>query len=84
MTKYSRIACTGSYLPERRLSNADLVAELALKGVITSDEWIAERTGIKARHFAADGVYSSDLALHASQKRNSRCSAELLLTCLQK
>lgn len=68
MTKYSRIAGTGSYLPERRLSNADLVAELALKGVITSDEWIAERTGIKARHFAADGVYSSDLALHASQK----------------
>jgi 3-oxoacyl-[acyl-carrier-protein] synthase-3 len=47
------------------LTNADLVAELALKGVESSDEWIVERTGIRARHFAADGVYSSDLALEA-------------------
>jgi 3-oxoacyl-[acyl-carrier-protein] synthase-3 len=67
MTKYSRIAGTGSYLPGRRLSNADMVADLGLKGVITSDEWIVERTGIKARHFADDGVYSSDLALQASK-----------------
>lgn len=65
MTRYSRITGTGSYVPPRRLSNADLVAELAAKGVETSDEWIVERTGIRARHFVDDGVYSSDLALEA-------------------
>lgn len=65
MRRYSRITGTGSYLPPRRLSNSDLVAELATKGVETSDEWIVERTGIQARHFVADGVYSSDLALEA-------------------
>ena len=51
--KYSRIVSTGSYLPPRRLTNADLATELAAKGVETSDEWIVERTGIRARHFAA-------------------------------
>jgi 3-oxoacyl-[acyl-carrier-protein] synthase-3 len=65
MTLYSRITGTGSYLPPRRLSNADLVAQLAAQGVESSDDWIVERTGIRARHFAADGVFSSDLALHA-------------------
>jgi 3-oxoacyl-[acyl-carrier-protein] synthase-3 len=65
MTLYSRITGTGSYLPPRRLSNADLVAELAGHGVESSDDWIVERTGIRARHFAADGVFSSDLALPA-------------------
>ena len=65
MRRFSRITGTGSYLPPRRLSNADLVAELAAKGVETSDDWIVERTGIRARHFVADGVYSSDLALQA-------------------
>ena len=65
MRRYSRIAGTGSYLPPRRLSNADLAAELAAKGVETSDEWIVERTGIRARHFAAPDVGSSDLALQA-------------------
>ena len=67
MTLYSRITGTGSYLPPRRLSNADLVAELGAKGVETSDEWIVERTGIKARHFAAPDVCSSDLALEAAR-----------------
>ncbi|WP_293662565.1 beta-ketoacyl-ACP synthase III [Rhodoferax sp. OV413] len=67
MRRFSRITGTGSYLPPRRLSNADLVAELAAKGVETSDDWIVERTGIRARHFVADGVYSSDLALQACQ-----------------
>ena len=65
MRRYSRITGTGSYLPPRRLSNADLVQELAAKGVETSDEWIVERTGIRARHFAAPDVCSSDLALPA-------------------
>ena len=66
MSTYSRIAGTGSYLPPRRLTNADLAAELAERGIETSDEWIVERTGIRARHFAAPDVTSSDLALHAS------------------
>jgi 3-oxoacyl-[acyl-carrier-protein] synthase-3 len=67
MRRYSRITGTGSYLPPRRLTNADLVAELASQGVETSDHWIVERTGIRARHFAATGVYSSDLGLEASK-----------------
>ncbi len=64
--RYSRITGTGSHLPPRRLSNADLAAELATRGIETSDEWIALRTGIRARHFAADGVVCSDLALPAA------------------
>ena len=68
MKRYSRITGTGSYLPPRRLSNADLVSELAAKGVETSDEWIVERTGIRARHFASEGVFSSDLGLEAAKK----------------
>jgi 3-oxoacyl-[acyl-carrier-protein] synthase III len=65
--RFSRITGTGSYLPPRRLTNADLVAQLAADGVETSDEWIVERTGIRARHFAAPDVTASDLALPACQ-----------------
>jgi 3-oxoacyl-[acyl-carrier-protein] synthase-3 len=65
MNRYARIIGTGSYLPPRRLSNADLVAQLAADGVESSDEWIVERTGIRARHFADTGVFSSDLAFEA-------------------
>ena len=68
MTTYSRILGTGSYLPPKRLSNADLAAELAQQGVETSDEWIVERTGIRARHFAAPDVASSDLATEAGRR----------------
>ncbi len=68
MRRYSRITGTGSYLPPRRLTNADLVAELATQGVESSDDWIVERTGIRARHFAAPDVCSSDLALEAARK----------------
>jgi 3-oxoacyl-[acyl-carrier-protein] synthase III len=67
MTRYSRITGTGSYLPPRRLTNAELAAELATKGVETSDQWIVERTGIRARHFAAPDVSSSDLAVAAAK-----------------
>jgi 3-oxoacyl-[acyl-carrier-protein] synthase-3 len=66
MRRYSRIAGTGSYLPPRRVTNDDLVAQLAGQGIETSDEWIVERTGIHARHFAERDVSSSDLALQAS------------------
>ena len=65
--RFARIIGTGSYLPPRRLSNADLAAQLAADGIETSDEWIVERTGIHARHFADDGVTASDLALPAAQ-----------------
>jgi 3-oxoacyl-[acyl-carrier-protein] synthase III len=68
MTRFSRISGTGSYLPPRRLTNADLAAELAAKGVETSDQWIVERTGIRARHFAAPGVTTSDLGARAARQ----------------
>jgi len=64
---FSRITGTGSYLPPDRLSNDELAARLARDGVETSDQWIVERTGIRARHFAAPEVTSSDLALHAAR-----------------
>jgi len=67
MTIYSRITGTGSYLPPRKLTNADLVAELAAQGVETSDDWIVERTGIRARHFADPEMCSSDLGLEAAR-----------------
>jgi 3-oxoacyl-[acyl-carrier-protein] synthase-3 len=60
---YSRIAGTGSYLPQKVLTNADLE-----KMVDTTDEWIVARTGIRERHIAAEGEFSSDLALHASRR----------------
>ncbi|HSU21345.1 MAG TPA: beta-ketoacyl-ACP synthase III [Variovorax sp.] len=68
MTSFSRITGTGSYLPPRRLSNDDLARELAERGVETSDQWIVERTGIRARHFAAPDVASSDLGLEAARR----------------
>jgi 3-oxoacyl-[acyl-carrier-protein] synthase-3 len=67
MRRYSRIIGTGSFLPPERLTNADLVARLAADGVETSDDWIVERTGIRARHFAGTHVYSSDLGLEAAR-----------------
>jgi len=68
MRLYSRITGTGSCLPSLRLTNADLAAQLATTGVLTSDDWIVERTGIRARHFAAPDVCSSDLGLDAARK----------------
>ena len=68
MRIYSRILGTGSYLPDKRLTNADLAAELAQQGVETSDDWIVERTGIRARHFAADEQGCSDLATEAARQ----------------
>lgn len=65
-SKFSRIAGTGSFLPPHRVSNQELVERLARDGLGTSDEWIVERTGIKARHFAEPDVTSSQLGLQAS------------------
>jgi 3-oxoacyl-[acyl-carrier-protein] synthase-3 len=67
MTLYSKIIGTGSYLPPRRVTNDDLAAELAAKGVETSDEWIVSRSGISARHYAAPEQNSSDLAVEAAR-----------------
>lgn len=60
---YSKITGTGSYLPDKVLTNKDLE-----QIVDTSDEWIEERTGIKKRHLAADGETTCDLAVAASRR----------------
>jgi 3-oxoacyl-[acyl-carrier-protein] synthase-3 len=67
----SRIIGTGSYLPQRILTNAELAAK-----VDTSDEWIIERTGIRQRHIAAEGEFTSDLGAEAA--RNALKSAGLI------
>ena len=61
--KHARIAGTGSYLPERILTNRELEAM-----VDTTDEWIVTRTGIRERHIVADGETTSDMALHAARR----------------
>jgi 3-oxoacyl-[acyl-carrier-protein] synthase-3 len=63
MTCRSVIIGTGSYLPEKRVTNHDLS-----KYLDTSHEWIMERTGICARHLAAAGEYTSDMAVIASER----------------
>lgn len=60
---YSQVIGTGSYLPTRILTNADLE-----KQIETSDAWIVERTGIRERHIAGEGELTSDLALKASER----------------
>ncbi len=60
---FSRIIGTGSYLPDKVLTNDELA-----RTVDTSDEWIRSRTGIRSRHIAAEGQLASDLALPASQR----------------
>lgn len=68
MSLYSKITGTGSYLPAKRVTNEQLAAELATKGIETSDEWIVSRSGIAARHYAAPEQASSDLAVIAAQR----------------
>jgi len=62
MANYSRIVGTGSYLPQKVLSNTELESM-----VDTSDAWIRERTGIEQRHIAATDEFTVDLAEHASR-----------------
>ncbi len=66
MSLYARITGTGSELPPKRLTNDDMVSLLAARGLETSDTWIVERTGIRARHFVEGDTQASDLALQAS------------------
>ena len=61
--KYSRIAGTGSFLPERVVTNADLE-----KTMDTTDAWIRERTGIERRHIAAEGQTTVDLGEQAARR----------------
>ena len=63
MTIHSRVAGTGSYLPQKVLTNRELE-----RLVDTTDEWVLTRTGIRQRHVAADDQNASDLALAASRK----------------
>jgi 3-oxoacyl-[acyl-carrier-protein] synthase-3 len=68
---FSRIAGTGSYLPEKVLTNDDLS-----KIVDTSDEWIAARTGIRERHIAAEGETTSDLGFHAATRAHEAAGVD--------
>jgi 3-oxoacyl-[acyl-carrier-protein] synthase-3 len=68
MTLYSKIVGTGSYLPEKRVTNHELAAQLAAKGIETSDEWIVSRSGISARHYAEPEQASSDLGVIAARR----------------
>ena len=66
--RFSRITGTGSFLPPDRVSNVALAERLAADGIETSDDWIVERTGIRARHFAAPTVTCSDLGTEAARR----------------
>ena len=72
MNKQSEIVGCGSYLPERLVPNSELTAKLD-----TTDEWIESRTGIRQRYLAADGEWTSDLALKAAENalENANISA---------
>jgi len=63
MNLISRITGTGHFIPPRTVTNFDLEKEMN-----TSDEWIRKRTGIKERHYAEEGIGSSDLAYEAAKK----------------
>jgi 3-oxoacyl-[acyl-carrier-protein] synthase-3 len=64
---YSRIAGTGSGLPQRVVGNEELARELATRGIETSDEWIVARTGIRQRYIAEPGVTTAELGARAAR-----------------
>lgn len=81
--RYSKIIGTGSYLPEKRLTNDDLS-----KMVDTSDEWIVERTGIKARHIMSPEETTTSMAniaatraLEASGIDKNKIQLIIVATC---
>jgi 3-oxoacyl-[acyl-carrier-protein] synthase-3 len=65
---WSRIAGSGSFLPEKIVTNDELAADLATRGIETSHSWIFERTGIAQRHIAERGVTSSQLGTEAARR----------------
>lgn len=76
--RYAKIIGTGSYLPQRAVSNQALAEELAGRGIETSDEWIVTRTGIRNRYLAAPGETTSDMGLQAAQRalQAAGCTAQ--------
>ncbi len=70
-TRRSQVMGWGAYLPRRIITNDELPQTLE-----TSDSWIAERTGIRQRHIAAEGECTSDLALAASRKALERAGID--------
>lgn len=77
MTLYSKIIGTGSFLPPRRVTNQELSAQLAEKGIETSDEWIVSRSGISARHYADPDMQSSDMAVIAARRAVEMAGCDL-------
>ncbi len=65
---FSRLIGTGSALPPRCVDNAQLVAELARRGIQTSDEWIVERTGIRQRYLGGPDQTTTQLATQAARQ----------------
>jgi 3-oxoacyl-[acyl-carrier-protein] synthase-3 len=72
LSKSVVIRGTGSYAPKRVVTNDDMS-----KIVDTNDEWISSRTGIRARHFAADDEFTSDMAVHAAKQAIERAQIAL-------
>jgi len=82
---FSRLTGTGSALPSRAVSNDELAAQLALRGIETSDDWIVSRTGIRQRYLAAPGQGTADLAeaaARAALAAAGRCADEVDLIVL--
>lgn len=71
MTRRSVIRGTGHYLPARIVPNSEFEATLD-----TTDEWIRDRTGIERRHFAAEGEFTSDLAIAAARAALDRAGMQ--------
>lgn len=71
MSMYSRIAATGSALPQTRITNSELATRLAEIGVETNDEWIRTRTGIEARRFADPNLGETTTQLAAAAARQA-------------
>ncbi|NPT54224.1 beta-ketoacyl-ACP synthase III [Paraburkholderia elongata] len=73
---FARIVGTGSFLPPNIISNADLVSQLASRGIETSDDWIYSRSGIQSRRFADHQSQTSDLAVAAASRAMSAAAIE--------
>lgn len=67
ISRFSRVVGVGSALPQRCVSNAELVADLAGRGIETSDEWIVTRTGIRQRWLAGPGDSTASLGARAAR-----------------
>ncbi|MDB5783890.1 MAG: 3-oxoacyl-[acyl-carrier-protein] synthase [Caballeronia mineralivorans] len=73
---FARIVGTGSFLPSNVISNADLMSQLASKGIETSEDWIYSRSGIQSRRFADRQSQTSDLAATAASRALSAAQIE--------